>query len=183
MKTITYTIKDELGIHARPAGMLAKKAKEFSSEIKIEKGSKSVNATKLIACLLYTSFLYLAKKFRKFSGLPEEKFTSLIVIMVRGRAINIYRKNKKCIPLEEIESECANDDITDLVDTEHLRNIISSLSDYDKEVLYLKCVLGMSYKEMSGILSIKESSVRQRMMHARNALKKKLMQEEEQYND
>ena len=129
------------------------------------------------------TFLYLAKKFRKFSGLPEEKFTSLIVIMVRGRAINIYRKNKKCIPLEEIESECANDDITDLVDTEHLRNIISSLSDYDKEVLYLKCVLGMSYKEMSGILSIKESSVRQRMMHARNALKKKLMQEEEQYND
>jgi phosphocarrier protein len=48
MKTFTYTIKDELGIHARPAGMLAKTAKGFSSEILIEKGGKSVNATKLM---------------------------------------------------------------------------------------------------------------------------------------
>lgn len=48
MKTFTYTIKDEVGIHARPAGVLAKKAKEFDSEIIIDKNGKSVNATKLI---------------------------------------------------------------------------------------------------------------------------------------
>lgn len=29
MKTFEYTIKDELGIHARPAGMLVKEAKNF----------------------------------------------------------------------------------------------------------------------------------------------------------
>lgn len=48
MKTFTYTIKDEVGIHARPAGVLAKKAKEFDSEIIIDKNGKSVNATKLM---------------------------------------------------------------------------------------------------------------------------------------
>ena len=48
MKTFNYTIKDEVGIHARPAGMLAKKAKEFKSEILIEKNGKAVNATKLM---------------------------------------------------------------------------------------------------------------------------------------
>lgn len=48
MKTFNYTIKDEVGIHARPAGLLAKLAKEFSSEVIIEKGGKSVNATKLM---------------------------------------------------------------------------------------------------------------------------------------
>ena len=48
MKTFTYTIKDEVGIHARPAGLLAKAAKEFSSEILIEKNGKQVNATKLM---------------------------------------------------------------------------------------------------------------------------------------
>ena len=48
MKTFTYIIKDEVGIHARPAGMLAKLAKEFSSEIIIEKNGKTVNATKLM---------------------------------------------------------------------------------------------------------------------------------------
>ena len=48
MKSFTYTIKDEVGIHARPAGLLAKKAKEFASEIMVEKNGKSVNATKLM---------------------------------------------------------------------------------------------------------------------------------------
>ena len=48
MKTFNYTIKDEVGIHARPAGLLAKKAKEFESTISIQKGEKSVNATKLM---------------------------------------------------------------------------------------------------------------------------------------
>lgn len=48
MKVFNYTIKDEVGLHARPAGLLAKKAKEFSSEITVEKSGKSVSATKLM---------------------------------------------------------------------------------------------------------------------------------------
>ncbi len=48
MKTFEYTIKDELGIHARPAGMLAKTAKGFESVITIEKDGKSVSAQKLM---------------------------------------------------------------------------------------------------------------------------------------
>ena len=51
MKEFQYTIKDELGIHARPAGMLAKTAKEYSSEITIVKGDKSASATKLMALM------------------------------------------------------------------------------------------------------------------------------------
>lgn len=51
MKTFQYTIKDPIGIHARPAGLLAKKAKEFESEITIQKGEKSALATKLIAIM------------------------------------------------------------------------------------------------------------------------------------
>ncbi len=51
MKKFTYTIKDEIGIHARPAGMLAKKAKEFESTVMLEKGGKTANAAKLIAVM------------------------------------------------------------------------------------------------------------------------------------
>ena len=51
MKIFEYTIKDELGIHARPAGMLAKTAKEFDSEITITKGEKTVGAAKLMALM------------------------------------------------------------------------------------------------------------------------------------
>lgn len=43
MKEFVYTIKDKLGIHARPAGILVKNAKEFISEIKIEANDKEGN--------------------------------------------------------------------------------------------------------------------------------------------
>ena len=51
MQTFEYTVKDELGIHARPAGMLVKEAKEFNSEITITKGEKTAGCTKLIAIM------------------------------------------------------------------------------------------------------------------------------------
>ncbi len=51
MRTFDYTIKDELGIHARPAGMLAKTAKALDSEITITKGDKTVGAVKLMALM------------------------------------------------------------------------------------------------------------------------------------
>ena len=51
MRTFEYTITDEVGIHARPAGLLAKKAKEFESAITIERNGKSAAATKLMALM------------------------------------------------------------------------------------------------------------------------------------
>ena len=51
MKSFEYVIKDEIGIHARPAGMLSKIAKEFESEIIISKGDKSAVASKLMALM------------------------------------------------------------------------------------------------------------------------------------
>jgi len=48
MKQFNYVITDELGIHARPAGMLAKLAKEYESKIQITKGEKTVAATQLL---------------------------------------------------------------------------------------------------------------------------------------
>lgn len=51
MKKFDYTIKDEIGIHARPAGMLAKTAKGVESTVAIEKGGKSAVATKLMAVM------------------------------------------------------------------------------------------------------------------------------------
>lgn len=51
MKTFGYTIKDELGIHARPAGILVKEAKNYESKIKITKGQKTAEATRLMAIM------------------------------------------------------------------------------------------------------------------------------------
>lgn len=51
MKDFSYTITDEVGIHARPAGILVKAAKKFESKITILKDGKSAEATKLMALM------------------------------------------------------------------------------------------------------------------------------------
>ena len=49
MKEFSYTIQDPLGIHARPAGMLAKAAKEFgNTTITVQKDDKTVKASQLM---------------------------------------------------------------------------------------------------------------------------------------
>lgn len=48
MKEFNYTIKDELGIHARPAGLLVKEAAKFQSTIKIKNGEKEADAKRLL---------------------------------------------------------------------------------------------------------------------------------------
>ena len=53
MKQFTYTITDPEGVHARPAGLLAKAAKALDSTVTVTKadGSKSAAATKLMAIM------------------------------------------------------------------------------------------------------------------------------------
>ena len=51
MKNFEYVIKDELGIHARPAGMLVKEAKKYDSKIVLSQDGKKAEATKLIAIM------------------------------------------------------------------------------------------------------------------------------------
>lgn len=48
MKSFEYTIKDELGIHARPAGLLVKEAKKYESECTITKDGKTKKLTQLM---------------------------------------------------------------------------------------------------------------------------------------
>ena len=48
MKIFQYVIQDELRIHARPAGMLARLAKKYESTIEIGKGDRNVLASQLL---------------------------------------------------------------------------------------------------------------------------------------
>lgn len=51
MKTFSYVIKNNSGIHARPAGVLARNADKFTSEITMAKKEKSANLKKLISVM------------------------------------------------------------------------------------------------------------------------------------
>ena len=48
MKQFDYTINDPLGIHARPAGLLAKEAKKFTSVCTITRDGQTRKLTQLM---------------------------------------------------------------------------------------------------------------------------------------
>lgn len=51
MKKFEYVITDEVGIHARPAGLLVKEAKKYQSKVIVSKEGKKAEATKLMALM------------------------------------------------------------------------------------------------------------------------------------
>lgn len=51
MKEFSYVIKDSMGIHARPAGLLVKCAAGFKSDIKIGTSAKEVDAKRIMGVM------------------------------------------------------------------------------------------------------------------------------------
>mgnify|MGYP004547772159 FL=1 len=51
MVSFKYTITDEVGIHARPAGILVKEAKKYPATITLKTAKGSADARKLMAIM------------------------------------------------------------------------------------------------------------------------------------
>ena len=51
MIEFVYTLKDPVGIHARPAGLLSKEGRKYKSTITVEKDGTAVNVLKLMALM------------------------------------------------------------------------------------------------------------------------------------
>ena len=51
MKEFKYGVTDPEGLHARPAGILVKKAAEFQSKIMIDKAGKAADAKRILGVM------------------------------------------------------------------------------------------------------------------------------------
>jgi phosphocarrier protein len=54
MRQIKYRIDDEMGLHARPAGLLVKLAAAYKSDIQLGSPAKMVNAKRIIGVMALT---------------------------------------------------------------------------------------------------------------------------------
>lgn len=51
MISFEYTVRDEVGLHARPAGKFVKKAKEYEQAISVSFNGKTADAKRLFAVI------------------------------------------------------------------------------------------------------------------------------------
>jgi phosphotransferase system HPr (HPr) family protein len=52
MKSISITVKNETGLHSRPADLFVRTSKLYESNIEVEKGAKKANAKTILKVIL-----------------------------------------------------------------------------------------------------------------------------------
>jgi RNA polymerase sigma-70 factor (ECF subfamily) len=131
------------------------------------------------------AFIKLIKYVPKIYDLESHKTKAFIAIIVKSTAIDIYRKRKKQYEYEvEEPSEVKGDDIMlleHIIADEDYNELMINLKKLKKEyqeIILLKYKYGLSNIEISKLLRISESAVRQHICRAKKAVKKILEEKE-----
>lgn len=130
---------------------------------------KNKEASEDVTQTVFTKIYSLKKE-----KLPSSKEATWLYAVTKNEAISYYRKEKPNIALEEVydvsnETECRY--IQDIIEKEKYEKIIIGLSLKEKEIVSLKIIGELSFKEISRILNEPIGTVQWRYYKALNSLK------------
>ena len=88
---------------------------------------------------------------------------------------DVVRRKQDILPLEKAEREMVSDDDLKMYE-EYLRitALARTLPPEQREVLCMKCIDGLKFREISDILDIPEATVKSRYRYAIQAIQKQL---------
>ena len=116
---------------------------------------------------VFTKILALDKE-----KLPTTKCASWLYEVTKNEAILIYRKKKDTVEIEQIyEIEDKDNEINKVIDKMQYNRLISKLNDKEKEIVSLKIISGLSFEEISKLLSEPVGTIKWRYYKSINTLK------------
>lgn len=130
------------------------------------------------------AFMYIAKNIGKIGAYADDERRSVVVIIARNAAIDIYRKNQKESDRTEPISECGASvdiDFFENFDYSELRNAIRELPPIYKDIIYLCYVKELSVGKTAKMLNISKNTVYKRVERAKFLLKEKLRERGGEY--
>lgn len=94
-----------------------------------------------------------------------------ILSIARNQALNLLRKNYKCISIENMEEQLAvySPNLPD--DSIQCYEILSTLSNEEREIVILKLYVGLKHKEIANLLGITSASSEKKYQRALLKLK------------
>jgi RNA polymerase sigma factor (sigma-70 family) len=106
------------------------------------------------------------------SKLPVSNEASWLYTLSKNETISFLRKKHNNINIDDIY-EIGNDcnDINDIVDKQTFKNLIKGLNNKEKEIMSLKILADLSFKEISKILEEPVSTVKWRYYKSINSIK------------
>ena len=104
--------------------------------------------------------------------LPEKNEASWLYTLVKNEAIDFIKYKKELLNIDDLyyigeESE----DINDIIDKDNFNRIISKLNTQEQEIISLKILSNLPFKEISQILNIPESTVKWKYYKSMHTLK------------
>ena len=122
------------------------------------------------------AFIRIIKNLGKISEPDSEKTKRYIVKIIRSTSVEQYRSRKRFFQREQaIDDETMQipsmTDVESEVLSRQKENILSVLADDEKKLVELRCMMDMSWKDISKLLFISESAARKRF----ERIKKKLV--------
>lgn len=131
---------------------------------------------------VHEAFLSIIDNFSKISAIPCHKIKSFFVIIVKHKAIDIYRKRKR--QYAESFDETLYFDAAKLSDDScgELAAAVLRLPDIYRDTLKLKYIHGFSTLEISEILNVNEATVTKRIERAKQKLFDMLSEEAYSYD-
>jgi len=155
---------------------------------------KLFHAAKLITCnrqsaedAVQESFIEIIKQKEKIFSLECNLLYSYIVTIVRNKAIDILRRQKKTanIDISEAEQFLQSDElpvdeqVIGKLGFERIAELTEGLCENYRDILEMKYTLSLSIQEIAEILNIKEGNAKVRLHRAKESLKKLIESEVE----
>lgn len=124
------------------------------------------------------AFIQVIRHFDKVHSIPCNNLVFWLISIVKNEAYMILRKQKRTVPIEDLEDWTAfskrAEDVTDYV---ALVELFAELPDTYRQVLEMKIVLGYTDAEISEHLGITKTAVSTRVSRGRQLLREILDRE------
>jgi len=126
----------------------------------------------------FLSIAKSAKNRKKYLEMPCGDFRKSIVVIVRNKCFDILRKKKRTpeIFMEEesiimSEEPSVEEQLIRRVDIQEMSDYLNRLDEISRQILYLKQIEGLKYKEIGVILGMTEKNVEVRISRAKKKVR------------
>ena len=98
-----------------------------------------------------------------------------LIRSISNACMDFHRRRQDTLPLEKADKEAVPDEDVKMYE-EYLRitALARTLPPEQREVLYMKCIDGLKFREISDILDISEATVKSRYRYAIQGIQKQL---------
>lgn len=128
---------------------------------------------------LSATFLKIMQNIEKISALPCPQIEPYCVGILKNETINIIRKRKKIIYINEIDyldNSYINYDVEEeffkSIDKEKLHSLVNRLSDDEKDFIHLRFTEDMKLKDIAEFFNITEEASKKRIQRILKKLRK-----------